>query len=199
MNVRSDLSFPLTSLLTSDEKGKLLRLSRATLQGAFSETPGSCLEAFERDLPATSSALKDNLPCFVTLLNKNGRLRGCIGSMVSFNPLYKNVYHMTRQAAFEDPRFNAVKALEVPDLTIHIAVLGPLRPVVDLNELILGEQGLQVSYGEKRGVLLASVAIDHGFTKEQFLAETCLKAGLDPNRVKNYQVSTFDELSFEEN
>lgn len=136
-------------------------------------------------------------PCFVTIETKAGRLRGCIGSMVAFNPLYLNVFHMTRQAAFEDPRFRRVEAREVADLLLHIAVLGPLRPLKSLDELEIGKQGLQVSYGTKRGVLLASVAVDHGFSKEEFLQQTCVKAGIDPAK-GTYEVQTFDEISFGE-
>ncbi len=185
-------------LLTADEKQSLLRLSRATLEAAFQSEERAPLVAFESDPHKMQGEVLKQHPCFVTLETKAGRLRGCIGSMVAFNPLYLNVFHMTRQAAFEDPRFRAVVEAEIADLLIHIAVLGPLRPLPSLDGLELGQQGLQVIYGTKRGVLLASVAIDNGFTKEEFLRQTCIKAGLDPVRLLNYEIQTFDEISFGE-
>jgi len=35
--------------------------------------------------------------------------------------------------------------------------------------------------GRNRGVLLPQVASEHGFDREEFLDETCIKAGLEPN------------------
>ena len=186
------------SLLSPDQKRSLLRLSRATLEAAFQGDGRAPLEAFEADAKNLEGEVSKHHPCFVTLQTVSGKLRGCIGSMVTFNPLYLNVFHMTRQAAFEDPRFRRVEAEEVSDLKIHIAVLGPLRPLASLEELEIGKQGLHVAYGPRRGVLLASVAVDHGMSKEEFLRETCHKAGLDPAKVSHYEVKTFDEISFGE-
>lgn len=185
-------------LLCPAEKGSLLRLSRATLEAAFQSDERTPLSAFEANPQNLQGELLKNHPCFVTLETRAGRLRGCIGSMIAFNPLYLNVFHMTRQAAFEDPRFRRVEVSELANLLIHVAVLGPLRPLKSLDDLTIGSQGLHVSYGTKRGLLLASVAVDHRFSKEEFLRETCVKAGLDPAKGSHYEVQTFDEVSFGE-
>lgn len=186
------------AFLEESERQGLLRLSRETLQAAFSEDSRKPLVAYESNPENLKGEVMKHHPCFVTLRTRAGRLRGCIGSLVAFNPLYMNVFHMTRQAAFEDPRFRRVEAQEVPNLMIHIAVLGPSRPLQSLDDLEIGKHGLQVSYGAKRGVLLASVAVDFGFSKEKFLEETCVKAGLDPAKGKHYEVQYFDEVSFGE-
>lgn len=188
----------LEQLLTDGEKKRLLELSRETLVAAFSSDANAPLDKFTSDPQNLTEGLSEMFPCFVTLTKTNGRLRGCIGSLVSFNPLYKNVFHMTRQAAFEDPRFRAMTLDEVPDTIIHIAVLGPKKKLEKLDDLVIGKHGLHVSHGHKRGVLLASVAVDNEFSRERFLAETCQKAGLDPLEVEKYEVSYFDEVSFGE-
>lgn len=184
-------------LIPPEDRARLLALGRATLAAAFTDQERAPLLEFESHPENLTSASIAEMPCFVTLTTPQGKLRGCIGSMVSFNPLYKNVFHMTRQAAFEDPRFQRVRAEEAPSLKFHIAVLGPMRPLKSLEELEIGKQGLHVAHGHKRGVLLASVAVDYHFSKEEYLRETCLKAGLDPSKVATYEVKTFDEESFE--
>ena len=42
----------------------------------------------------------------------------------------------------------------------------------------VGRHGLVVEHGSARGLLLPQVATDHGWTREQFLDHTCIKAGV---------------------
>jgi uncharacterized protein (TIGR00296 family) len=42
----------------------------------------------------------------------------------------------------------------------------------------IGRHGLVVEQGRERGLLLPQVATEHGWTREQFLDHTCIKAGL---------------------
>ena len=45
----------------------------------------------------------------------------------------------------------------------------------------VGEHGLVVEEGGRRGLLLPQVATEWGWTAEQFLRQTCVKAGLPPD------------------
>ena len=180
--------------LTEEEKRRLLLLSRETLENLYAPNYERIVKEFADPTPT----LLESLPCFVTLNEIKGHLRGCIGSMTTFNSLYKNVFYFTRQAALSDPRFDPVQESEVDNLIIHISVLGPMQPLKSIEDLKLGHQGLFVSHGERRGVLLATVATDNGWTAREFLGHTCLKAGLEPEHVNEYEVSYFNQIEFGE-
>ena len=45
----------------------------------------------------------------------------------------------------------------------------------------VGRHGLVVEQGTARGLLLPQVPREHGWTREQFLDHTCIKAGLPPD------------------
>lgn len=163
--------------LSSEGKEELLRIARQALE--------SCLGRAELPvlLPA-DPALREKAGAFVTLEKRTGAadgsktLRGCIGHMTADKPLYLIVQEMTIQAATGDPRFPAVQFGELPDLQIEISVLSPLRSLRDPSEIQVGEHGLIVSQGFRRGVLLPQVPVREGWDRETFLGYTCLKAGL---------------------
>jgi len=83
-------------------------------------------------------------------------------------------------AAQEDPRFQPVRAAELDGLDVEVSVLGPLERI-DPNDpatIVIGTHGLVVEQGARRGLLLPQVAIEWRWGREQFLAQTCIKAGL---------------------
>ncbi|MDR2460267.1 MAG: AmmeMemoRadiSam system protein A [Deltaproteobacteria bacterium] len=116
---------------------------------------------------------------FVTLKRK-GKLRGCIGSFSWSEPLIKLITSMTESAAFQDYRFPQLTLPELEDLDITISLLTPLEPLKDLNELVIGRDGLFLNHPKGRGVLLPVVAEEQGWNALQFAQHTCLKAGLGP-------------------
>lgn len=115
---------------------------------------------------------------FVTL-HRQGQLRGCVGLPQARQPLYLTVAEAALSAAFHDPRFPLVEAEELPELEIEISILSPLAPIQP-EQVVPGEHGLLVTDGFYRGLLLPQVAREHGWGRERFLEETCLKAGLEP-------------------
>lgn len=183
--------------LNSDEKKTLLALSRFTLENLHGHLSQTVLSNFTSDPTRLTPVLLENHPCFVTLtVKKDGALRGCIGTMTTYNSLYKNVHYFTRQAALADPRFDPVESHEAPDLAIHISVLSPMQPLASIDDLKIGSQGLYVSNGKRHGVLLATVASEYGWNPREFLKNTCHKAGLDPEKVSEYEVNYFDQIEF---
>ncbi len=156
--------------LDKNEKDYLLKLARTTI-----------IEMLETEtLPETrpvSDKVQQKLGVFVTL-HKHGDLRGCIGYIEGIKPLYQEIMDMARSAAFRDPRFPPVTPEEVKDLEIEISVLSPLVKVKKFEEVKVGKHGIVIQKGPYRGLLLPQVATDWGWERDEFLKQTCLKAGL---------------------
>ncbi|MCK4375576.1 MAG: AmmeMemoRadiSam system protein A, partial [Candidatus Brocadiae bacterium] len=93
-------------------------------------------------------------------------------------PLCKCVARVAALAATRDPRFPPVTTKELADCTIEISVVSPLVRAAGLEDIEVGRDGLVVSSGYRRGLLLPQVAAEQGWTAQQFLERTCLKAGL---------------------
>jgi AmmeMemoRadiSam system protein A len=90
------------------------------------------------------------------------------------------VARCARESATEDPRFPPMSAAELPETSIELSVLGPLEEIDPRAEgaIVIGRHGLVAEQGSRRGLLLPQVAVEWGWTPEQFLRQTCHKAGL---------------------
>ena len=91
--------------------------------------------------------------CFVSL-KKHGELRGCIGTLEpAAADLGAEIARNALSAAFHDPRFQRVRADELPALTCSVDVLSPSAPCTrsDLDPAVYG---VIVLAGFRRGVLL---------------------------------------------
>ncbi len=159
--------------LSPGSRKELLRVAREAVECAARRRRGSVS-------PPRDPALLRPGGAFVTL-KRGGELRGCIGTFRESDPIYRSVAEMGKAAAEEDPRFPRVAPEEVPDLDVEISVLSPLRPVADPAEVEVGRHGVCVVEGAHRGVLLPQVAVEWGWDRETFLAQTCRKAGLPPD------------------
>ena len=108
---------------------------------------------------------------------------GCIGQVEPRDPVGAVIVHCAAAAALEDPRFPPVSPIELASLDIEVSLLTPAEEVIDLDRIEVGRHGLIVSHGGCRGLLLPQVATEHGWSREQFLVQTCRKAGLAERRV----------------
>lgn len=128
--------------------------------------------------------LRDNRATFVTL-NRNGRLRGCIGCPEAERSLVSDVAANAHAAAFFDPRFPPLADEEVPDLEIHISVLSRPRAMTFNSEddlaaqLRPGVDGLILEDKGRRGTFLPSVWKSLP-DPVGFLRQLKVKAGLHP-------------------
>jgi AmmeMemoRadiSam system protein A len=104
-------------------------------------------------------------------------LRGCVGYPVPIAPLYRAVAETARAAAFGDSRFLPVTKEEAPKLEVSLSVLSLLFPIHP-DAVEVGRHGLVVVEGNRRGLLLHQVPVEHGWDRETFLEQTCRKAGL---------------------
>jgi AmmeMemoRadiSam system protein A len=142
--------------------------------------------------------LKRDGAAFVSL-HRDGNLRGCIGNLEAVEPLYRNVIHNARNAAFQDPRFMPLTAAELAGLNIEISVLTPPRPIHSVDEFQIGTHGIILTKGQRRAVFLPQVAPEQGWDRETTLTHLSLKAGMGPDdwrRGAKYYV--FEAIVFSE-
>lgn len=129
-----------------------------------------------------SANLQVERATFVTLTIDRD-LRGCIGSLVAYQPLIKDVACNAYAAAFSDPRFSALSLKEFPKLEIHISVLSEPQAMLFNSESDLirqlrpGIDGLILEDHIFCGTFLPAVWEELP-TPEMFLQHLKLKAGL---------------------
>ena len=111
-------------------------------------------------------------------LRKSGELRGCIGYTSAAKPLYMTVRDTATLAALRDTRFQPVAASELPQIDYEVSVLSPLRRVLDVRQIKVGQHGLLMKNGAYEGLLLPQVPVDEKWDRQRFLEETCAKAGM---------------------
>jgi AmmeMemoRadiSam system protein A len=157
-------------MFTVEEKRELLRIARDAI--------GCSLEEKEFQRPsAVHGRLAQPSGAFVTI-RMDHDLRGCIGYIESAEPLADVVADVAVKAAFEDPRFPPLTSPEFKHVTLEVSVLTPLRPISDISEITVGEHGLLLELGHRRGLLLPQVAVEYGWNREEFLENVSRKAGL---------------------
>jgi AmmeMemoRadiSam system protein A len=161
----------MSDSLAASEKRTLLEISRKALTLYVKE--GRRLN-WKNDNPAFE-AIRG---LFVTL-HKTGRLRGCIGNIVGTLPIYKGLIEMTIAAASQDPRFSPVRDDELAEIDIEISLLTPLQEINDPHEIIMGKHGVLVKDGLRSGVYLPQVALETGWSRDEFMNSLCSeKAGM---------------------
>ncbi|RLG19942.1 TIGR00296 family protein [Candidatus Micrarchaeota archaeon] len=184
------------------EEGKyLVQLARKSIE--YFLTNQTIIDA--SDAP---ESLKQKQGAFVTLQTYPEKiLRGCIGYVIAAKPLAQTVAECAVQAAVGDPRFPHVKKEELPGLVIEVSVLTPMmkleaeEPELYAKAIEVGRDGLMIEDGYYSGLLLPQVAAEKGWNEEEFLAQTCVKAGMPPNAWKSkrasvyrFEAQLFDEL-----
>jgi len=157
--------------LTSAEKNALLKIARQSVETSVRE--GKSYEGSTGGL----DALARERGAFVTI-TKKGQLRGCIGYVAPVKPLYLTVRDVAMMAALKDTRFRPVTASELGDLQYEISVLSPLRRVMDVQEIRIGQHGLLIHTSDHEGLLLPQVATEEKWDRATLLEEVCYKAGL---------------------
>ena len=140
---------------------------------------------------------------FVTL-TKEGRLRGCIGSLEARRPIPVDIRQNALMAAFRDPRFPPLIQSEYAMIKIEVSLLSSSEPIVFSSEneaidaLHPGIDGVILEFGSKRGTFLPQVW-ENLPDPEIFLMELKQKAGLarhfwaEEIRLSRYTVSKWRE------
>jgi AmmeMemoRadiSam system protein A len=163
------MSFRLECEFSREEQRALLALARSVIVAALA---GQAVKAPDPQ-PA---CLQLRRGVFVTI-HVDGNLRGCIGLIEGRDTLLESIIHCAESAAFRDARFSSLRPNDLAGLQIEISVLSELFPI-DPDEIEIGKHGLFISAAHRHGLLLPQVAVEHNLSREEFLEETCRKAGL---------------------
>lgn len=107
-----------------------------------------------------------------------GEVRAALGELAPSGPLGETVARLGWRAVDGDPRFPPLSAADAAALTLRLAVLGPVRPLPAGRPVRVDAEGLAVTQGWHRGVLLPSAAAARGWDAGQYLKHACLAAGL---------------------
>jgi len=168
-------------MMLQTEDGKfLVKLAREAIKTYLNDEK---IMEVPRDTP---KLLRESMGVFVTIHSK-GQLRGCIGYPEPVKPLVNALIEVSVSSATADPRFLPITLDELSEVQIEVSVLTKPdliqveTPKDYLNYIKIGEDGLIVEKGVYRGLLLPQVAVEWCWDVEEFLANTCMKAGLSPD------------------
>lgn len=153
-------------MLDADDTKALLRIARDAV-----------VCASRGESVASASGPEMRAGAFVTL-EREGSLRGCIGTFDTSRSVSDVVRDMAVAAATRDSRFPPVVDGEVDELRISISVLSPPVEIQSVESVEVGRHGLLVDRRGRRGVLLGKVAVERRWDRDTFLTQTCRKAGL---------------------
>lgn len=179
---------------SKEETDKLFNIARSSIKTMLTEHRRMTTD--DKTIPET---LKQPLGAFVTL-KINGELRGCIGRFISSDPLYEVVKVSAVSSAFEDPRFNPVTLQDYEKVDLEITVLGPMKKIKSIDEIILGKHGIYIKKDFRSGTMLPQVATEYGWTVEEFLGHTSRdKAGIGWDGWKDAELFIYEGVVLEEN
>ena len=180
---------------TDEERQVLLSIARESIKRAIEKKNPASMPS------PVSEKFMEPRATFVTIQTKDGDLRGCIGNIEPFEPLYASVAHNARNAALHDPRFPAVTCVdELDSIKIEVSVLSPPEPIDSYKEFKVGKQGIILRKGSKGAVFLPQVPVEQGWDAETTLTHLSLKAGLSSEAWKDEECKfkVFEATCFSE-
>jgi uncharacterized protein len=161
-----------------------VRLARSALYVVLGPDPPKDPARPFRDAPLLP-AFDKKRGVFTTLRQApSGLLRGCVGYSLPVFPLRVGIPRTAAGAALEDPRFPPVAPSELKRLTVEVSLLTVPEPLTAAHArdrraaVRVGRDGLIVRWRQAEGLLLPQVAVEQHWNAEEFLSETCGKAGL---------------------
>ncbi|MEI7591277.1 MAG: AmmeMemoRadiSam system protein B [Deltaproteobacteria bacterium] len=181
----------ISQIPNEKEKHQMLKLARESITRYL----GSMSVPLPRDC---EPYLTKRRGVFVTL-KKNGALRGCIGNTNPDLSLCQLIPRIALSSSLEDRRFPPVSFGELKDIAIEISVLTPPQAVASIDEIKMGRDGIIINKNGKSALFLPQVAEGAGWTKEIWLSQLSLKAGLPADAWKaDAKFFTFQAIVFEE-
>ena len=161
----------------TDQEGELaVRIARAVIEKKLGRK--------DAVIPEMPKQFKKDSGVFVTLkTHPSKHLRGCIGYPEPIMALGKALKDVAISAATRDPRFPPVTIDEMDSIIIDVTLLTPPERIEyqDEGDLIrqikIGRDGLIARRSFHSGLLLPQVPVEYNWSVEEFLSQTCKKAG----------------------
>jgi AmmeMemoRadiSam system protein A len=149
--------------------------------------------------------LKKNGAVFITLTTgSQDQLRGCIGSLSAYQPLYKDIIANAQSAALRDPRFKPLSREELDKIKIEVSILSEPKPLAyhsteDLKTKIRPNiDGVVLEYNGYRATYLPQVW-EQLPEFDSFFSTLCQKAGLSGDCLKNHpDIKTYQATNSKE-
>ncbi|MCL2223452.1 MAG: AmmeMemoRadiSam system protein A [Defluviitaleaceae bacterium] len=127
-------------------------------------------------------------------LHKNGKLRGCIGTIVPTTEcIAEEIMQNAVSAGLQDPRFPPVEESELPHLTYKVDILDAPEDIKSAKDLDVKRYGVIVQSGFKRGLLLPN--LDGVDSVDAQISIACQKAGIAAN--ENFCLQRFNVTRYE--
>ena len=179
----------------------VIALAKAAILVALNQPEDFDLENALKTYPE----LKDNGAVFVTLNTEpNEQLRGCIGSLEAYRPLYKDIISNAQSAALRDPRFKPLTLEELKNIKLEVSILSKPTPLKYSNtddlkrKIVPFQDGIVLKYNGKRATYLPQVW-EQLPKFDDFFSSLCLKANLENDclsshpEISIYQVKKYKE------
>lgn len=166
-------------MLSFTDGENTVKLARAVIESHVRE--------IDLKFDVSGNIFDEKLGVFVTIHSyPNNSLRGCIGIPEPILPLKRAIIDSSRSAT-RDPRFPQLGVSELENIKVEVTVLS--KPEIIkvskhkdyFSEIKIGEDGLIVEQGFFKGLLLPQVPVEQNWDVEDFLSNTCMKAGLLPD------------------
>jgi MEMO1 family protein len=172
------------SPLSEQQKQELLALARKTVRDYVKHKKNNP----EPEMKDTR--LLANGATFVTI-NRQHRLRGCIGNIQPVMPIYRSVIRNAVAASSQDPRFPPMAPEELADMDVEVTVLSPMEQLDDVKNILIGTHGLYLIKGQQSSVFLPQVPVEQGWDLSTYLEQLCFKAGLPKDAWKDTSARLF--------
>ena len=131
--------------------------------------------------------LEEDGAVFITINTEpNEQLRGCIGSLQAYRPLYKDIISNAQSAALRDSRFTPLTLQELNHIKIEVSILSEPKAleysnIQDLESKVLPFQdGIVLKHNGKQATYLPQVW-EQLPKFDDFFSSLCLKANLPNN------------------
>lgn len=183
-------------ILTSEDKQALLAIARSSVTSMVLHGKRNPAESRETDVStSTTSSLEKPAGAFVSIYIE-GKLRGCIGSFDTGDPL-ADVVDRSAASAVHDGRFKPLQPEELSAMNLEISVLTPPRKIHSPEEILPGIHGIYIKKGCSSGTFLPQVATHYGWDREELLGRCSRdKAGLGWEGWKHAELFVYEAIVF---
>lgn len=179
----------------------IIALAKAAILVALNQPEDFDLEHALKTYPV----LKEDGAAFVTINSEpNERLRGCIGSLQAYRPLYKDIIHNAQAAALRDPRFLPLTLKELEHIKIEVSILSEpqfldYHDIDDLkNKVVPFQDGIVLKLNGKQATYLPQVW-EQLPKFDDFFSSLCMKANLNTDCLSQHpEISIYKVKKYKE-